>query len=247
MSRHSQAVAEELRRTRSYAKKVKAKNKQKVKEARKLRAKLMLSDCRSDTKVSTTNGKLKELVRLQGHIEKRASESKVSYEQRIAEYSPVATLTIEPFGSVWRGAYCMLLLVVAAARLLLWLVSLLYQSAAVAAPSEWSYSIVVMCSFLFSGYNAFVDMPAPASLFRHTTVESARRHRRVRDRKTRQHVDAAAGLLHWTATLYVSFCAGPSTIAEESKENQATTQPSQEEDDVDLAESHLWPAEHANQ
>ncbi|EEQ99961.1 Filamin-A-interacting protein, putative [Perkinsus marinus ATCC 50983] len=188
MSRHSQAVAEELRRTRSYAKKVKAKNKQKVKEAH--------------TKVSTTNGKLKELVRLQGHIEKRASESKVSYEQRIADLE--RRLLHATFGGGGGTALAL--------------------ASIPALPVSGSSST--------NGYNAFVDMPAPASLFRHTTVESARRHRRVRDRKTRQHVDAAAG---------------PSTIAEESKENQATTQPSQEEDDVDLAESHLWPAEHANQ
>ncbi|EER00835.1 5-azacytidine-induced protein, putative [Perkinsus marinus ATCC 50983] len=188
MSRHSQAVAEELRRTRSYAKKVKAKNKQKVKEAH--------------TKVSTTNGKLKELVRLQGHIEKRASESKVSYEQRIADLE--RRLLHATFGG--GGGTALALANIPA--------------------------LPVSSSSSTNGYNAFVDMPAPASLFRHTTVESARRHRRVRDRKTRQHVDAAAG---------------PSTIAEESKENQATTQPSQEEDDVDLAESHLWPAEHANQ
>ncbi|KAF4667453.1 hypothetical protein FOL47_003585 [Perkinsus chesapeaki] len=75
MSRHSQAVAEELRRTRSYAKKLQTKNKQKIKDAH--------------TKVSSTNDKLKQLVRLQGHIEKRASESNVSYEQRIAELRPL--------------------------------------------------------------------------------------------------------------------------------------------------------------
>ncbi|KAF4717052.1 hypothetical protein FOZ63_007483, partial [Perkinsus olseni] len=180
MTRHSQAVAEELRRTHSYAKKTQAKNKQKVKEAH--------------TKISTTNDKLKQLVRLQGHIERRASQSKSSYEQRIAELE--RRLLHATYGH-----------------------STLALTNAPAFPA---------CGSAVS-YSAYADPALPHDLFRHTARDSARGHRRSKERKTRE----------------ADRVKGSGTATEEAKENRGAAQPSQDLDVADLAQPQLWPTEHA--
>ncbi|KAF4749838.1 hypothetical protein FOZ62_006829, partial [Perkinsus olseni] len=181
MTRHSQAVAEELRRTHSYAKKTQAKNKQKVKEARELRAAQTLSpgSPQPDTKISTTNDKLKQLVRLQSHIERRASESKSSYEQRIAELE--RRLLHATYGH-----------------------STLALTNAPAFPA---------CGSAVS-YSAYADPALPHDLFRHTARDSARGHRRSKERKTRE----------------ADRVKGSGTATEEAKENRGAAQLSQDLD-----------------